>query len=984
MSERASDRAKEVFLDVLELPEGERAGAIAAACGGDEGVRRQVMALLESHASAGRFLRMSEPRTAPRRIGRFTLREPIGEGAWGAVWLAQQDEPTPRTVAVKLLRPEFGSAFGGGSSGGFGARFDLEQRALARMEHPGIARLIEAGVESLGDAGVQPYLVMEYIDGEPITSFCDRHALALRERAGLLARVCDAVQHAHTKGVLHRDLKPRNVLVPSAPRSDAAESLPRVIDFGIAKLLDPIAQGDGLTHAGVVVGTPQYMSPEQSLGDAVDARTDIFALGVMLYELLCGTTPVDASEFSGSTPSAVWRRRQERPLPAMAKTIEGMDAPRVTELATARGVTSTQLSSRLRGELEWICGTALSIEPERRYASAAAMGDDLRRWLASRPIEAAPPSAAYRARKFASRHTAAVAAAVAALCVLVVGLATTSVGFYLSVQNSRLAELRAEEADRQRAVAEAVGAFLTDDVLGAVVPSTRVGEGRDVSMREVLEVSGEELLRATAPGGRLESEPKVSAALWRALGRSHSRIDQHEESLEALGRTVALRASSLGADHPDTLAARAEVGEAYLMAQRFDEGEAELESVVAALRPQVGEDDPRLIRAEGWLALIYRRLGKLDDALALLRAVRERAQRVFGPDHGHTHEVENGLAWTLNSTGDPDAAIELLRDLLGRQRAQRSANHAVTLVTQQNLAGVLVENRRFEEGEAEFSDLGPRMDEVFGSSHRITLGVWANTATLRSRIGREDEALAIIDRIGPLSREALGESNPVTLYIERLEGQIASRVGEFDRALAVFGGLLARYEDLHGPEHPSTLILLNDTGRAHMGAGDPASAREAFARAVTVYDRTLVGHHRLLITARQNLAEACMGVQDWDEAQRQYQLLAEATGAERGSQAYLPNVLLARRALVLALAGAPDNARSILAEIDASGLEGSSAAELEIMIAVVDAVALAAEGRDAEARERIATVLESMGGFTEDDPMLQQARALRDRLGGQG
>lgn len=981
MSRPASDRVKEIFLDVLELPEEEREAAVAFASDGDQETHRAVMDLLRSHSNAGRFLQVRDPHPPPQRVGRYTLGERIGEGAWGTVWLAQQDEPTPRTVAIKLLRPELGLTFGGIGSGEVGTRFDVEQRVLARMEHPGIARLIEAGVETLGGVGAQPYLVMEFIDGVSLTSYCDKRRLGLRDRVELLARVCDAVHHAHTKGVIHRDLKPRNVLVAGDDQQQLAQ--PRVIDFGIAKLLDPITHDEGLTQAGFIVGTPQYMSPEQSLGDVVDARTDIFALGVMLYELLCGATPLDVSQFSGSTPLSVWTRRQERPLPQLVSTFEGLDAERKNTVASARRVQPAGLASKLRGELGWMCGKALSIEPERRYASAAAMADDLRRWLASRPVEAAPPSASYQIGKFASRHKPAVAAALIAVFVLITGLATTSAGFYLSVQNARLADDRAEEADRQRAIAEAISAFLIDDLLAAAAPSTRAGEGRDVSMREVLEVSAEELERATAPGGRLAAEPEVSAALWRALGRTHSRIDQHEQAFEALERTIELRTAALGAKHPDTLAARAELGESYLMAQRFDDGEAELSAVVDALRAQVGEDDPRLIRAEGWLAAIYRRLGRLDEARMLYQSVFERSQRVLGAEDAYTHEVENGLARTLNATGDADAAIDILQSLLARQRAQRSANHAVTLVTQQNLAGVLVENKRFEEGESQFADLASRMDKVFGPSHRITIGVWANTATLRSRIGRESEALEIVVRIGPLARDALGESNPVTLYIERLEGQIASKMGDYDRALSVFEGMLPRYEQLHGPEHPSTLILLNDMGLAHMGAGDPASAQQPFARAVDVYDRTLVGHHRLLISVRQNLAEACMGVGDWDEAQRQYGLLAEATSLDQGPQTYLPNVLFARQALVLALAGERSHARSVLAGIDVSSLEGAQAAELEAMMAVAEATLLEVEGRGNEALSLVSAALESMGEFEEDDPMLKHARALRERLSGQ-
>ena len=983
MSKAASDRARDLFLEVVELPKDQRAEAVRQRCAGDEPVRREIEALLASHDRAGRFLQGPEGGPTPRQIGPYELIEPLGEGAWGVVWLARQAGPTPRKVAVKLLRPEVWR-FVDGSPGGVGARFALEQRALARMEHPGIARLIEAGVHDVGHGAGQQYLVMEFIDGRPITAFCDEHVLDLRDRVSLLARVCDAVHHAHTKGVLHRDLKPRNVLVASPSSEEPADAQPRVIDFGIARLLDPSDRDLELTGLGVVVGTPQYMSPEQSMGEAVDARTDIFALGVVLYELLCGTTPLPASVFSGTSPSSVWHKREARALPAMVGALSELAQDQREALAKSRGLTAGQLESRLRGELEWIVGKALSIEPERRYASAAAMAEDLRRWLVAKPIDAAPPHAGYQLRKFASRHRAAVVAGAAALVVLVAGLATTTTGFVLAVENAKLAELQTGEARRQAAVAHAVSAFLTDDVLGAIGPSTRPGEGRGVTMEEVLRVSADELTRATAPGGRLASEPEVAAALWRALGRSSSRIDRHEDAFRALGRAIALREAELGPTHPDTLAMRSELGEAYLMAQRLDEAEEVLVHASESLVPLVGLDDPRVIRAHGWLASTYRRQGQMEQALQLSQSVYGRARRVLGPDDPFTYDIENGLGWTLSAAGEGSEAVELLRGLLERQRAQRSANHAATLVTQQNLASVLLENKWFEQAEAEFADLAPRLDEVFGADHQIAIGVWANTATLRSRIGREAEALEIVQRIGPIARENLGDASPVTLYIERLEGQIASNLGDHARALEVFERLRPRYEDLHGPEHPSTLILLNDIGLAHMGVEDPHSAYEVFGRLVAVYESTLMGHHRLLVSVRQNYAEACMGVEAWEEAQQQYRLLAEATRGDQGADAYLPNVLFARQALVLAMAGEDGNARSVLDGIDGSALEGAQAAELAAMIAVVEATMLAAAGRAEEARIMAETALESMEAFDEDDPILQHARALRDGPAGRG
>ncbi|MBL8867859.1 MAG: protein kinase, partial [Planctomycetia bacterium] len=461
MPDPTPDR-KSVFGRAIELPAAERPAYLDAACAGHPALRAEVEDLLRAHGGAGSFLNaspvpgaatVSAPGTDSQAtrshqppvgqegaiiVGRYKLLQQIGEGGMGTVWMADQTEPVKRRVAVKLIRVERGA------SKTILTRFEAERQAIALMNHPNIAKLLDAGTTDDG----APYFVMELVKGVPLTEFCDTHKLSVPDRLDLFRQICSAVHHAHQKGVIHRDLKPTNVLV----ESHDGKPVPKVIDFGLAKATTglQLTEHTLFTAFGTVAGTPLYMAPEQATFNAVDvdSRADIYALGVILYELLSGSTPILRETLKKAALDEMLRviREQEPPPPSSRISTSAAATPSV---AAVRQSEPAKLGRFVKGELDWIVMKALSKERDRRYESATALAADVGRFLTHEPVTAGPPSQWYRLRKFVRRNKGQVTAAVAAALLLVAGVVGTSLGMLAA--NRATARAVAEE---EKAVAE--------------------------------------------------------------------------------------------------------------------------------------------------------------------------------------------------------------------------------------------------------------------------------------------------------------------------------------------------------------------------------------------------------------------------------------------------------------------------------------------------------------------------------------------------
>ena len=732
---------------------------------------------LESPALTMRALPATVVTEGPGTVlGPYKLLEQIGEGGFGVVYMAEQQQPIRRTVALKILKP-------GMETRQVVARFEAERQALALMDHPNVARVLDGGETASG----RPFFVMELVKGVPITTYCDEHRLTPRERLGLFAIVCQAVQHAHQKGIIHRDLKPTNVLIAAYD----GKPVPKLIDFGVAKAMGQrLTERTLATGFGNIVGTLDYMSPEQAEFNAmdVDTRADIYSLGVLLYELLTGTTPLTHERLKRAAMEEALRliREEDPPKPSsrLSETKESL-----ASISAQRKLEPARLTKEVRGDLDWIVMKALEKDRNRRYATPGNFADDIERYLRSEAILARPPSALYRLTKFAQRRRMAVLTVVAVVLALLLGTVVASWQAVVA-NNAKLQALGAADAEKnaksvaldKEAETRAVLDFVQNQVFAAARPEGQDGGlGPEVTLRRALQTALPAVQKSFAKQPLVEarlrmtlgvsflllSEPRIAADQFERartiyterLGPRHASTlesmnnlaiaygdsGRDAKALELREETLTLRRSTLGVDHVDTLGSMRNLANSYMAANRIKEALELDEKTVELLKAKLGPDDPQMLASMNNLANSFSAQNRFKEALDVNQEVVERLKVVRGPEHPDTLVCMGNLAKNFSDLGRHAEALELLERVVTLQRAKIGKGHANTIQSIYSMAITNVNLGRYAVALGLHQEALALRKEKFGAdNYQTLLSMWGVAAAM-DKLGRTAEALPIID-----------------------------------------------------------------------------------------------------------------------------------------------------------------------------------------------------------------------------------------------
>ena len=779
------------------------------------------------------------------RIGNYKLLAILGEGGMGIVYLAEQEQPMRRQVALKVIKP-------GMDSRRVIARFEAERQALALLDHPNIAHVHDAGMTKAG----RPYFVMEHVKGFTITEHCDCHKLTIEDRLDLFLQVCHAIHHAHQKGIIHRDVKPSNILI----QTQDDQAIPKIIDFGVAKAISqPLTEKTLFTEQGQLFGTPEYMSPEQAhmANEDIDTRSDIYSLGVLLYVLLTGAHPFDARGLREGGIDHIRQviRETDPRTPSTRLSSLGEEA---REIAESRRIEVTALTKRLHKELEWIPLKAMRKDRSERYRSASELADDVENYLNGTPLLAGPPGTLYRLGKFVRRNRTLVSGIAAVLLVLTIGV----VGITIF----------AIKAERRRAETQLVSNSFLESVRNSLDPYY---VGDKITVRSVLDSISGDLEK------KFKGLPLAEAEIRHALSRAYWSHGLYEQSELHAERVLEIHRTHHGPKHPMMVGYKKHLAWVYFYNSRYVDAEPLFLEAWKDLQRVLGEEDGRTLHAMASLGALYfvqgrfaeaeqlsgkaftimqgkenpaieylvdhmwmlgagyRLQGRYAQAESLIQKALEISRREYKEQSWRTLHLRNGLGELCRDLGRYEEAAQHLGEALAGRRKIWGEHHPDTLFTLGSLGWLHYSRGRYEQAETLLSEALEAARRVVGNSHIICTQSMHGLGTLYLSQGRHDKAEPLLKEALDIANDLQGEKNWHALHVMSTLAKLYTAQGRLVEAEKQYLETLAAQRRVLGNEHPHTLASINDLAVLY-------TRQKRYDKAATLFKEALEGRQRKL------------------------------------------------------------------------------------------------------------------------------------------